>query len=188
MRTDDLIRDYRIRPALPSDLPRLPRIEDEAARIFDALGTPLLGEAGEASQGIPPAGFARAQAAGLLWVAATEAGEPVGFALVEIREPGAVHLRELDVLPEHGRRGLGRRLVQEVLAWARERGCAAVTLTTFRDVPWNAPWYERLGFRRLAPAELSPALREVFAEEAREGLLVERRIAMRWEPGALAPG
>jgi peroxiredoxin/GNAT superfamily N-acetyltransferase len=171
-------RDYRVRPAVVSDLPHLPAIEEAAARVFEPLALQVLGEAGD---GVSPAAFAAAQEAGLLWVAATPEGTPVGFALVELREPGAAHLRELDVLPEHGRRGAGRRLVREVQSWARQRGFSSVTLTTFRDVPWNAPWYQRLGFRVLAPGELSPALRQVLTEEVRGGIGPEGRVAMRWD-------
>ena len=61
----------------------------------------------------------------------------------------ALHLEELDVLPGHGRQGIGTRLVRALCDGARGRGIAAVTLCTFRDVPWNAPFYERLGFRIL---------------------------------------
>lgn len=171
-------RDYRVRPAVLSDLPHLPRIEQEAARIFEPYGQLPLGESGE---GVSPAAFAEAQA-GRLWVAVDAgSGDPVGFALVQLLEPGAVHLRELDVLPAHGKRGVGRWLVRTIQGWARGRGCSAVTLTTFRDIPWNAPWYERLGFRRLAADELTPDLWEVIDHETREGLPPEWRVAMRWE-------
>ncbi len=179
-------RDYRVRPAVAADLPHLPRIEDEAGRLFATLDVPApLQEIGEADPGISPAAFARAQAEGRLWVAVAAAGaatgEPVGFALVDLHEPAAVHLRELDVLPEHGRRGLGRRLVRTIQSWARETGRDTVTLTTFRDVPWNAPWYERLGFRIPPPDDLSPRLREALVAEAPPGLPIEWRVAMRWE-------
>ena len=55
----------------------------------------------------------------------------------------------------------------------------AVTLTTFRDVPWNAPYYERLGFRSLSETELTPELAEVRAREAEPGLDPETRVCMR---------
>ena len=37
-------------------------------------------------------------------------------------------------------------MVGRVAETARRRGLPAVTLTTFEDVAWNAPWYARLGF------------------------------------------
>ncbi len=79
------------------------------------------------------------------------AGRPVGFAAADIRD-GYGHLMELDVLPEHAGHRLGARLVDAVCDWAGAQGCAAVTLSTFRDVPWNAPYYARMGFRELPRA------------------------------------
>ena len=103
-------------------------------------------------------GFQAAQAAGLLWVALSPQRHPVGFALVE-REGLQLHLEELDVHPQHGRRGIGGALVETVCAWARDCGYAEITLTTYRDIPWNGPFYAKLGFKVLGAAELTPALR-----------------------------
>jgi 4-diphosphocytidyl-2-C-methyl-D-erythritol kinase len=89
---------------------------------------------------------------GQVWVACPEDGVPVGMVIASLRE-GAVYIEELDVLPEHGRRGLGARPLGRVCAWARAQGHPAVTLSTFRDVPWNGPFYRRHGFRDLQPAE-----------------------------------
>lgn len=62
-----------------------------------------------------------------------------------------------------------------------------MTLTTFRDVPWNAPFYARAGFRELAAAELSPELAELVREEAARGLDPERRVVMRCPLAPPAP-
>src|SRR5271165_3964159 len=70
---------------------------------------------------------------------------PVGFASVEIVD-GLAHLWQLSVRPSHGRRGVGTALVEAVCQWAGSQGYEAVTLTTYRDVPWNGPFYRRLGF------------------------------------------
>jgi len=118
-----------------------------------------------------------AQQDGRLWVARTPGGTPIGFALVEFLD-GLPHLEEMDVHPSFGRRGVGTRLLAAVRAWARAQGHAAVTLTTFRDVPWNAPFYASAGFRALAPRELSPALRERVRDEAARGLDPATRVVM----------
>jgi predicted N-acetyltransferase YhbS len=104
---------------------------------------------------------------------------PVGFAHIMVLGPGIAHLEEVDVHPEHGRRGLGSRLVVAVCTWAATNGYSCVTLTTFRDVPWNMPFYARLGFEQIPPAELSPALLSVIEDETRRGLDPGRRVAMR---------
>jgi len=116
--------------------------------------------------------------AGLLWIARGADGEVVGFALVDLLA-GGPHLEEIDVHPSHGRRGVGRALVEAVLRWAGAEGHHAVTLTTFRDVRWNAPFYERLGFRALAPSELTAELAAIVEDETGRGLALDRRVVMR---------
>jgi GNAT superfamily N-acetyltransferase len=122
--------------------------------------------------------FEHARRHGHLWVARANDG-PVGFAHVRILEPGVAHLEEIDVHPDHGWRGIGTRLVSAVCEWAARERYESVTLTTFRDVPWNMPFYERLGFQLISAAELSPALRSILQDEARRGLDPRRRVAMR---------
>jgi GNAT superfamily N-acetyltransferase len=88
------------------------------------------------------------------------------------------HLQELDVAPDWGRRGIGRRLVARVVAWASTSGCERVTLTTFTAVPWNAPFYERLGFAALDPTDWTDALRDTWEHERAMGLPMDQRIVM----------
>ena len=95
--------------------------------------------------------------------------------------PGAVSdavWSQVSVDPGHAHRRLGARLIDHVAAEARRRGLAHVTLTTFRDVPWNAPYYERCGFRTLDEAELGAGLRRVRAAEAVLGLDPALRVCM----------
>ena len=53
-----------------------------------------------------------------------------------------------------------------------------ITLTTLRHIPWNAPWYQRLGFRVLETGELSEALRDLLQQEIQRGLPADQRVAM----------
>jgi GNAT superfamily N-acetyltransferase len=124
------------------------------------------------------AGLEDAQRRGHLWVALAD-DVPVGFAHIIVLEPSIAHLEEIDVHPGHGRRRLGRRLVITVCRWAATNGYSCVTLTTFRDVPWNMPFYARLGFEEIPPEELSSALLSVIEDETRRGLDPSRRVAMR---------
>jgi N-acetylglutamate synthase-like GNAT family acetyltransferase len=103
---------------------------------------------------------------------------PVGFAHLELIDRDGVHLEEIDVHPEHGRRGLGTKLVLQVCQRAASIGYGSVTLTTFRDVPWNMPFYARLGFGVVPPDQLSLALRAVVEHETRRGLDPSRRVVM----------
>ncbi len=175
MTSDHSGPEWTIREAQPHELPALAEIERRAGARFEAF--PVLADLPEVMA--PPAALAAAIARGQLWVAVTSAAAtPVGFAYADVID-GAVHLEELDVLPEWGRHGIGRALVETVVADARRRGLPAVTLTTFRDVPWNAPFYARLGFTIVDHAELGPGLRAVWAHEGERGLPPALRIVMR---------
>jgi GNAT superfamily N-acetyltransferase len=164
---------YRIRLACLDEVPRLREIEDEAGRIFSGLG--LIDEALDVS--FPLDELARLVGMGQVWVGCLEDGLPVGMVIASVRE-GAVYVEEMDVLPAHGRRELGSRLLARVCAWARARGYAAVTLSTFRDVPWNGPFYRKHGFRELQPAQWTPGMRAIREQEAQHGLRVEARVFM----------
>lgn len=168
-----MTRPYLVEPARAADLPALPRIEREAVSLFEPWQLPesVLNDTTSIEE------FQAAHDAGLLWIARTP-DEVVGFALVELLD-GCPHLEEIDVHPAHGRRGVGRALMNAVMTWARDVGYPSITLTTFRDVPWNAPFYERLGFRVLEPSELTPGLEAVVQDEATRGLDRDRRVVMR---------
>ncbi len=162
---------YTVGLARPADLEALPGIEMAAATLFPEEDLPPQ----RVSDTTPVSTFSEAQRQGRLWVALDEEERPVGFALGRWVD-GNVHLEEIDVAPDHGRRGLGARLVEQVLSWARATDTRAVSLTTFEHLPWNAPFYRRMGFRVLDPGEIGPELSAICAEEASQGL--RRRVAM----------
>ena len=164
---------YTITLARPKDLAVLPAIELAAARL-------LVGHAPESvlNETTSDDVLKTAQRHGHLWVALAH-DVPVGFAHIEIIDPTAAHLEEIDVHPQYGRRGLGTKLVSAICAWAIGAGYDSVTLTTFRDLPWNMPFYARLGFEVIPSEALSPALRSVVHDETRRGLDPTRRVAMR---------
>lgn len=115
--------------------------------------------------------------AGRAWVAVVD-GDVVGFAVADVVD-GCAHVKEIAVTPEHGRRGVGTALIDRVATWTTAEQLHAITLTTFRDVAWNRPWYERLGFRVLPENDLTPGLRRLRATEHEHGLPTELRVVMR---------
>jgi ribosomal protein S18 acetylase RimI-like enzyme len=167
---------YRIRQARHEDLPLLTQIEREAAIRFKPFGLAELLAAIVTPQEI----LVEACAEGHVWVAVGADDTPVGFAVASVID-GVAHLDELDVHPSHGRRGLGTALVETVCQWASDAGFAAMTLSTLRDIPWNAPFYERLGFRILRSDELTPGLQCLIEVEAEYGLPPQGRVIMRRE-------
>ncbi len=161
-----------IRLAVPSETERLMQIEDEAGRLYASVGLPA------DLPGMPRQMVERAIADGLLWVIADERETPIGFAMCWLR-PDAIHLRELDVHPDHMRRGHGGCLLEHISKQAAERGLGYVTLTTFSNVPWNAPYYRRHGFESLRDDSLPAWLAEIRRAELRLGLDAWPREAMQ---------
>ena len=164
---------FTVRSALSSDVSRLPEIERAATVLFAEYGL-----AGLFARVLNPLrDLEEGLRTGRLWVATVPNDEVVGFALACVVGDNA-HLGELDVVPDHGRRGIGTALVEEFPRWAHDSGFPAATLTTLQHIPWNAPFYERFGFRVLGPKELTPALSNLLRSEVARGLPAEGRVAM----------
>lgn len=172
----EAFNSYTIRHARHADLLFLNEIELAAAQM-------LAGNAPESvlTETTPILDFETACTAGFVWIAASNE-LPVGFAHVKLIEADSAHLDELDVHPEHSCRGLGRRLVSAVCEWAVEARIPAVTLSIFRDVPWNMPFYASMGFEALSRERGSNAIEQIVADEQRRGLDIARRVVMRRHP------
>lgn len=163
-----------IRLAKPEDASLLPDIERSAGLLFRQIAG-LEWIAGDrimtADQHLP------AIIAQTAWVACEEEA-PVAFLSAE-RLPDALHIHEISVHVSAIGRGIGRRLIEAAIVTARVLGLSALTLTTFRDVPWNEPYYQRLGFETLAHDHLDARLTSILADEVSAGLPGDRRCAMR---------
>ena len=166
--------EYRIEPAKPEHLVALPAIERAAADIFPE--GMISNEAKDSIMSLEE--FEKALAKKHLWVAITADNQPVGFALVTVNVSGkSAMLAELDVDPAHQQKGLGTAMVQTVIKWACQKGFQHLLLTTFSNVPWNAPFYEKMGFRRLSWNELTANLVVILDKEDELGL--KNRVAMQ---------
>lgn len=165
---------YTIRLARPEEVAQLAAIEDAAAELF--RGTDVAGAYLDETQ--PVEKYRDAQRQEMLWVAVAPDGDVLGFALARLID-GEPHLEEIDVHPDHGRRGIGAALVRTVIEWARARGAGGVTLSTFRDIPWNGPFYASFGFQALDTASLPATFRKLRELEEKHGLPIEHRIVMR---------
>jgi GNAT superfamily N-acetyltransferase len=117
---------------------------------------------------------------GRLWVAETATGEIVGFAIV-FDWGTTAHIDELDVLPAHGHQGVGTSLVRAVCNWARDSGYRKVSLSTFRNIPWNEPFYLKQGFRTVNPLEFDDMHRRLVESERSRGLRTEVRVIMEYQ-------
>lgn len=162
-----------IRRASSEDLHLLAAVEVAAGVRFRELGLDSIAD----DPGPTVADLAPHLDDGTIWVAETDEGI-VGYATASVVD-GEGHLDQVSVVPEAGGMGIGSGLIAEVHHWATTEGLPSVTLTTFRDVDWNGPYYERLGYRALADDDLGPELRAIRETEIDAGLDVLPRVAMR---------
>jgi GNAT superfamily N-acetyltransferase len=163
----------RIRAAGRRDLPSLVEIERAAGETFRSLGMDLIADddPGSVEELAPYAEGGRA------FVAVDGDDRPVAYILLDVVD-GAAHVEQVSVHPDHARQGIGRALIERAERWANEHGHRALTLCTFVEVPWNGPYYERLGFRYLTPGEETPGLRALRDHERALGLDAWPRAAM----------
>jgi 4-diphosphocytidyl-2-C-methyl-D-erythritol kinase len=166
-----------IREATHADLEQLQKIEYEANDLFAPYGYCELYRATMT----PLVALEEHLAKHSAWVAAPSQSEPcVGFLLgTSYVQHGHVHIDELDVLPSFGRRGIGASLVKRAMQWAEELGASHVTLSTLRHVPFNAPFYAKLGFQIMGEnIELTPPLQRVRDFERAHGWSADDRVLM----------
>lgn len=161
-----------IRPAVAADLPALLVVEHDSDQTF--RGTDLDSVADNPPT--PSDLLAPSIDEGAFWVAEQD-GEPVGFLAAGTRG-GQYIIFQLSVIRAAQRRGIGARLLEQAIAHGRAISAPAVTLTTFRDVPWNGPWYGKFGFVEIPAVDRSPAVARMLAHEVELGLDPERRCAM----------
>ena len=144
----DSSAQYRIRPARGNEVGELQQVDLASAVLF--IGHDLIdfGPSGVPTEPIPEDRLRKGFGDGLIWVAVDDREELCGFALCSDRGDD-LYLDQLSVLPTHGRKGLGTRLVRKCLAEAETRNHKRVSLSTFRNIPWNGPFYRKLGFREV---------------------------------------
>jgi len=163
---------YIIRLARLEELPRLTEIElDAFATLADARG-----DAGEA-HALPQDLLRQSLDDDLLFVAADSQNRPMAF-LAGTERDETLYINEVDVARAWQRRGVGRRLMATAIETARASRLSGVTLTTDRFVPFNAPFYARLGFAEIGDDDALPQLRQTLAMEVAVGGGGERRVAM----------
>lgn len=168
-----MTNDLRLRAAELADIEAVRAIERASATRFLNTDRAWLADddptdAGTLSQRVAEAGL----------LVACDGEVPVAFVMFREVE-GCGYVEQVDVLPSHERRGIGARLIEAVAEIARARGWAALTLSTFKDVAFNAPYYRRLGFEDVEV--LTPGMAAIRADHEARGLDESTRVFMRRE-------
>ena len=167
---------YAIRAATSADLPPLAQVERSAAALFAQAGPELAWLA--QGEPLPLSTLQMLQQHGGVWVAADEQDAPAGFLAAQPLD-GQLFIAELSVALPHQRQGLGARLLDAAAAHAQALGCACLTLSTYRHLPWNAPYYARHGFSEIDAAALGAGHALKLAREAQDGHDPALRCLMR---------
>lgn len=163
-----------IRLVQANDVESLPGIERAADAVFGREGMAAVADGAT----MPIRELLRYQSAGRAFVDTDDLDRPVAYLLLDVVD-GSAHIEQVSVHPSHAGQGRGRRLIEAAAAWANQQGYPMLTLTTFADVPWNAPYYSRLGFEIIPTSQLTPGLRKIQQHEASAGLNAWPRVAMR---------
>jgi GNAT superfamily N-acetyltransferase len=162
-----------IRPARLNDLERLAAVERSAASVFRDAGLAWIAE----GETLAAESLAAMQENEMLWVAVDEGDLAVGFlgALVLDQQ---FHITELSVVRRRQKQGLGAALMTTADTRARDRRFRLVTLITYRDLPWNGPFYAKLGFTEIAAAAVGPQHVQTLLGQAAAGHDPLRRCVM----------
>jgi GNAT superfamily N-acetyltransferase len=162
-----------IRPATETDADLLPEIERSSGELFRQIPE-LAWIADDGVQSV--ARHLEIIRDGIAWVALSGTGSIIGFLSAEVHD-SSLHIWQMSVHSDHQRRGVGRGLLLAAQRWAEANTLSSLTLTTFRDVPWNAAFYQSCGFGLANPAA-SPMLAKTLAAEEQAGLPIDQRCAM----------
>ncbi|MEM7493580.1 MAG: GNAT family N-acetyltransferase [Pseudomonadota bacterium] len=170
----DLPEGYFLSLGEVGDIPALIAVDKAASALFAPTG---LVESEALDDHVPAEIFEQAMAVGDVVAAYNRHGWPVGFAIFSVRGNG-LYLDQVSVHPDHGKQGLGRILVYAVIAEAEARRLSHVSLSTFRDLRWNGPFYASMGFVEMDRSDMEPYMLEI--EDAQRGHMdVSARCFMR---------
>ena len=159
------------RAARPDEIETIRALERASAQRFVGLMDALAADEPSPADVLA----ARIETGGL--VIAVDGDALVAFVMFRVVEDHA-YVEQVDVLPSHEGQRIGAALLDVVSGRARTAGLKGLSLSTFRDVPWNAPYYRWLGFSDVADAALTPGMRAIRAEHLARGLDEDARVFM----------
>jgi GNAT superfamily N-acetyltransferase len=166
--------DFTIRRARYADIQYLGPVERSAAELFRTVNLHFIVD----NPPLDPNFLAAMADVNHLWVAVDRAGQPIGFAGGE-NIAGNFHLVEISVAQPYQGRGIGKSLMAQMTEDIRREGYKAITLTTYRDLPWNGRWYTRMGFSEVPVVEMGQEFWKIWQIEARHGFDMAARCLMR---------
>lgn len=170
-------QSFHIRDARLMEVEQLPAIEISAAQSFRSV--PALTWIAT-SDAMSADVHRRSIQTGTCWVAVNTVNTPVGFLTASV-DHNDVHILEMSVASPWQGYGIGKALLQHLKQWALQEKLTGITLTTFQEVPWNAPFYSKMGFVILPNQALDQRLACVLDREHSHGFPKGSRCAMRFD-------
>jgi ribosomal protein S18 acetylase RimI-like enzyme len=168
------VAEFSIRSAQSWDIPLLEYVERSAAEIFRTVNLGFLAD----GDTVDPAALRAMAQANHLWVATNRFDQPIGFVGGEYLS-GNFHIVEISVAKEFQGKGVGKALMTAMVEHISREGYNSITLTTYKNLPWNGPWYSRLGFFEVNAHDMGRDYLDLLASEAQHGLDVRSRCVMR---------
>lgn len=166
--------DFTIRKARNEDIPLLGPVERSAAEIFRSVNLDFLSDGPTMDESL----LSKMTNSNHLWVAVDKSDQPIGFAGGEDID-GNFHVAEVSVTQHAQGKGVGKSLMTELIRQAKEEGYTTITLTTYRDLPWNGPWYNKMGFLEVKVDEMGQEYSKMLDSEAHHGHDMNLRCIMR---------
>lgn len=163
---------YKIILAKNQHIQFFPEIEKAAAQIFsdedlDPAHKSIVTSIEEFKEGLKEK---------RLWSVLSSSANVVGFLLADIID-GNFHIKEMDIHPDHGRQGLGAKLLKAAIEDANAKAFNKITLTTFGHLKWNRMFYQKHGFSVVTKVNKGTQLSRILEDEAKQGL--KNRVAMK---------
>ncbi|MEC9343113.1 MAG: GNAT family N-acetyltransferase [Pseudomonadota bacterium] len=164
---------FAVRPLERRDHPRVVELDRLGTELLARHGYPVLLEEPPLDEAGLEADLQDCRA----WVVADGRDMPAGYAMARIIED-TCWLCEMAVDPATGRRGLGSALLMQVAAHAQDMDCTGIGLSTFDDVPFNRPFYEKRGFELVHRQDLPQRVLDQVDDETPPGRPAGSRVIM----------
>lgn len=166
--------DFTVRTARKEDIPLLGPVEQSAAQLFRTVNLGHLASGRVISQ----SRLLEMADSNHIWVAIDKLGQPIGFAAGENID-GNFHIVEISVAQEYQRNGVGKALMSEMIGQAKGENFKAITLTTYRNLPWNERWYSKMGFSEAEIEDMGTELSTLWSIENQQGHDMDLRCIMK---------
>ena len=155
----------KIRLATQHDFKYLPEIEKDAAKAYKKF-------VNDFDEDAPVTGvsfYENLKLSSVIFVAEIS-NHIIGFIIgYELDKQAYIH--EISVQQNHSGKGIGSGLLNAFIQWSADNNYQNIILTTFKDIPFNMPFYQKIGFKVFDPnPALFPNLIKIRQEEKESGI------------------